>query len=378
MPRGKLLLRGLLFGAALSLSPLPDVEGDEPVWIQIAREGTFKGHPDHPEGVTFSRQLFDGVIKNFRAQPAYTPGTDGVGIEPVVPFDYEHASEMPPTSGSIPVSGAPAPAWATELDIRDAPDGTAQLWALTQLGDKARAQIQAKEYRWTSVALWSNARDPDTDEPIGPYLSSIAFTNHPFIRGMAPMAARAFVSVAESPEEALVGLRSVFGLDPSAPAAVIAQELDALKGLLATGAAPDGVDPSWMVVEIRELLGLRKLATRDEVLAAAGQILSANLQASQNQTDPAPEPDSMNLTEKLAEILNVNPKDELVLAAAEKAQEQAQESQSALDQLMACSRARTVLSKPPRDSPSPPSRRRPNRRRSCCATCPASIPRKRP
>lgn len=271
-PREILLRRGLFFGTALALSPIPD-EGNQPVWIQIAREGTFRGHPDHPQGVTFSRALFEGVVRNFRSQPAYMVGPDGVGINRVVPYDYEHASEMDPTQGTIPQSGAPAPAWATELDIRDSADGLAQLWALTLLGDKAREQIRSKEYQWTSVAIWPDMRDPDTNESIGPYLSSIAFTNHPFIRGMAPMAAR------------------------------------------------------WFVVD-------------EEVLESAGQNQSGQLQANQrledqesNEMPTTNEPN--NLTAKLATVLKVNPHDDLVLAAAEKTVQEAQETKSSLEQLMA-------------------------------------------
>ena len=81
-----------------------------PIWIQIATAGEYKGYAGGTQTVVFDKPLFDAVVKNFRQHPWYQPGADGVGMKAVVPFDYEHASEMDPTSGSIPQGGAPAPA----------------------------------------------------------------------------------------------------------------------------------------------------------------------------------------------------------------------------------------------------------------------------
>ena len=167
-----------------------DLQGDGPRWVQICREGRYKGHHSSPV-VELSREMFLKVVENFRADPAYKPGPDGKGQEGVVAFDYEHASEAPATSGSIPQGGAPAAGWVLDLDIRQGPDGKAELWALAEFGAKALEQIRAKEYRWTSVAIWPKAVHPETGEQIGPRLTSVALTNQPFVRGMAPIAAAA-------------------------------------------------------------------------------------------------------------------------------------------------------------------------------------------
>jgi phage I-like protein len=241
-----------VLGRPINLAVASD--GADPAWIQIAYEGRFDGYPGG--GAEFTRTTFELIAKNFRRNPAYRAGADGIGTEPVVPFDYEHASEMDATSGTIPVAGAPAPAWALELDVRDGVDGRAELWALALFGPRALAQVRSGEYRWTSVAVWGEAVDPDTGEPIGPLLTSIALTNHPFLRGMAPLAAR----------------------------------------------------------------------------ARGGDLDSRRAPGHATEIDDMP---ASELTAKLAAVLKVNPHDELVLAAAEKAVKAAEQGADALDQLQA-------------------------------------------
>jgi hypothetical protein len=158
---------------------------DAPTWIQVAEEGRFDGHPAGP--FEFNADVFDKLIENFRKHPAYGVGADGRGNQRVIAFDFHHASESEPTS--VAVMGAPAAAWALELEKRQGADGKWQLWALTDYLEPARTYIREGKYRWTSVAVWPDAVDPKTGQSIGWYMSSIAFTNDPFIQGMCPIAA---------------------------------------------------------------------------------------------------------------------------------------------------------------------------------------------
>lgn len=154
---------------------------DAPKWIQVAYEGAWSGH--HMGPFQFTRQMFDTIVRNFRNHPQYTGRSD------VVAFDFNHASEMHPTEGSIPSEGTPAQAWAQDLEVRTGPDGKAQLWALTRLLEPAKTYIRNGQMKWVSVAVWFDAVDPVTGKPIGPTLTSIAFTNNPFLQGLPAIAA---------------------------------------------------------------------------------------------------------------------------------------------------------------------------------------------
>lgn len=322
-------VRPLLFGAAVKLADIPEENG--PVWIQVATEGKWDGHPSGGS-IAFTRQTFEQIIKNFHANPWYHQGPDGVGDQRVIPYDYEHASEMKPTEGSIPETGAPAPAWASELQIRDGEDGKAQLWALTILSDQAREQIRSGGYLSTSVAVWPNALDAVTAKPIGALLTSIAFTNHPFIKGMAPIAASMSVwGKAESAEEALVGLRDLLGLPSDAAPAEVAIEIeqlgDAIENGMTSAIFPEGF--GCLLDGVRRLLGLRVLATTDEIINTAGQLLAGIADPNASAPVPAPatpvEDENMTapvpstLAVKLADLFNCRDSEVVLLAAAEKA-----------------------------------------------------------
>jgi hypothetical protein len=164
-------------------------------WIHCANEGVYRGH--HQGEFDLTRSVFDAFVRNFRDDPQYKAGTidlgDGQsftgGVKPVIQYDYEHASEMPPWEGSIASGGAPACGWVLDVEVRLGDNGKAQLWAFSQLGDQIRRQIAENQYRSVSIAFTLDGVHWVTGKSIGPVLTSIAFTNHPFMRDLQPLAA---------------------------------------------------------------------------------------------------------------------------------------------------------------------------------------------
>lgn len=332
----KKLLAGLLFGAGAA-APTTPIEEGKPIWIQIATEGVYKGHPSTPDGVTFSREFFDKVIANFRRDPSYKAGPDGVGTTHVLPTDYEHASELDPTAGSIPMSGAPSPSWVMDLQVRDGESGKAELWALTDITSATlRDQLNGKEYRWTSIAVWPDAIDAHSGERIGPQMTSFAYTNHPFIQGMHPIAASAWVSRAESPEEVVIGLRDIFQLSSDATAEQVSAELAEFSDRMMQGTLPEGVKACDVIDRLRSLLGVRLLASNDEVLEAARQMLAGTgYTEGVNGKEPNQEQEqsNMSLSTKLAAVLKCRDTDDSILCAAEETTKAAAGASDALKQL---------------------------------------------
>lgn len=169
----------------LTTLTIPD-ETKEPVWIHVATSGEYNGYKNRP--FQLNSEVFETMIRNFKADPRFTPGDAGVGTKKVVPFDYEHASELPAFVANVENRSA-APAWALDLKMEEE-DGKQKLFALTQLGDKVRNQILDEEIQFTSIAF-KDATDQKTGKPIGPRISSIAFTNKPFIQDLEPIAVAA-------------------------------------------------------------------------------------------------------------------------------------------------------------------------------------------
>lgn len=175
---------------ATERKPVPEFR-----WIHCANEGDYRGH--HQGEFKLTRRVFESFVKNFRDDPQYKAGTLELsggetytgGVRPVLQFDYEHASEMPAFEGSIPATGAPACGWVLEVAIREGADGRAQLWVFAQLGEQIRGQIMRNEYRSVSIAFTLEATHWVSGDAIGPALTSVAFTNHPYMRDLEPLAA---------------------------------------------------------------------------------------------------------------------------------------------------------------------------------------------
>jgi hypothetical protein len=157
-------------GEAVQLSDV-DV-ADKPVWIQIAKTGTFAGHHSGP--FTLNEKVFGEVIANFKA-------TENRSII----VDFEHASEADETSGSIPTSGAPAQGWVT--DIRSS---GGNLFGLVDWLEPARTYIREGKYKWISPGIRFACKDQVTGRQIGARLTSVALVGRPFLDGMRPVTAK--------------------------------------------------------------------------------------------------------------------------------------------------------------------------------------------
>jgi hypothetical protein len=196
--------RATRFGVAtLGAVALPAPANDNPSgaettpqikWINVANEGEYLGH--HQGGFKLDAKVMQQLVDNLHSSPQYALGSvdlDGTtvqaGAEDVVQFDYEHASEMAPWEGTIPVTGAPAIGWVRDLELRKDGQGRLQLWALAWLGDQIRGQIDRREYKWVSIAWNPAGVHWQSGKPIGAVLTSIAFTNHPFLQDLESLAA---------------------------------------------------------------------------------------------------------------------------------------------------------------------------------------------
>lgn len=259
------------------------------VWVQVTQEIDAKGYPGGR--FKFDRAIFDQVIANFRKHPAYQVGADGMGMADVVPWDFHHASEMDPTEGEISVNGTPAQGWVQELDVREGADGKAQLWAKTRWLEPARTYVKNGQYKWASVVVLFDARDPVTNANVGAVLTSVALTNQPFVEGMAPLVAASkqaaqrvgasyfYAEPARTPEDAFESLRSMFGLPNTATVGEVLAQINKLQEWSRTGGAPLGVELDEMVGNIRRVFNLPALSTTDEVFEETGKLLSRLLEA---------------------------------------------------------------------------------------------------
>lgn len=162
-------------GVEIDATLLADDGPQEPaklVWIQLAKCGSFRGHPSGPFELT--PQIFTEIVANFRATQNKR-----------IPIDFEHASEQDPTQGAIPTEGAPAQGWIIDLDNR----GMAGLWGLVEWLEPLRTYIKQGKYKYFSPAIRFGSKDRVSGQPIGARMTSGAATNNPFLDGMTALAA---------------------------------------------------------------------------------------------------------------------------------------------------------------------------------------------
>ena len=216
-----LLLQQLPDGVVRMFATFPGDFGDVPtaeeaptkyVWCNIAIRGHFEGHGAGP--FDLNDKIFNEIIRNYSA----------VDLKHVA-FDFEHASEA--DGAQVAKDGAPAQAWIHDLRISDR-----GLDALVEYKEPARTYVKEGKYKFVSPAIRFGAKDPRTGKPIGARLTSVAFTNQPFLRGLdaltakdttkmttqtnenvtiVPMGARFGNSMAHSPNEYMPKLKAAFG-----------------------------------------------------------------------------------------------------------------------------------------------------------------------
>lgn len=165
-------MRDIVHGEGITLlfDATPPAVGHR-TWNQIARYGTWSGHPQGP--FTFNAKTVGEIIRNFRAQK-----------NPVT-VDFEHMSEVLPDG--VAATGAPSLAWIVDLDDRGESGG---FWACFEWVDATAVEyVRAKKYRYLSPAVRFAAVDRVTGKHIGARLTSVALTNQPFLDGLAPLTA---------------------------------------------------------------------------------------------------------------------------------------------------------------------------------------------
>ena len=257
-------------------------DGKTAKWQHVANEGQFLGYKRGTQPFAFTRQTFDQIVANFRQNPQYNAGADGVGEAEVIPWDFEHASQMYAADGTIPTDGAPAQGWIRELKVMNAQDGKAQLWALTLFLPTALEYIKAGQYKWSSVSVILQAVDVVTNENIGALLTSVALTNIPVLQDLEALAASAkagrelrvsrWYEAAGTAMEAIGSIRDLFGLKELAPLTEVLGEVAKIQMWIDSGTTPLGVDLVEIFAGVKQILGLGVLTTEIEVLDALGKI----------------------------------------------------------------------------------------------------------
>lgn len=272
---------------AATAVPAATTDADAATWVQVATEGTYKGHSRGE--FTLDAKVFGQLCQNLRNHPSYKRGPDGYGCSDVIPYDWRHASEQPVASGGAdPLATQAAYGWVRDLEMRRGADGKLQLWALSRFLPDAKEAIRAGRVKWTSIAIWPNATDPVKGVDIGWYMSSVALTNDPFVQGMAAIQADRAGNAAplmlryidpyppRSVGEMLERLRDLFGLPELSDLKTVVSQIKTLKAIVEKKAtAPAGVEIDELVGCLRSIFNLPVLATPDEVFAQADKLEAA-------------------------------------------------------------------------------------------------------
>lgn len=329
---GSLHVRHMTVGDAPSgifAVELKDATGDGPKWNQLARPGRY-----FKDGSFFELdgKVFSDIVRNFNASENKR-----------VPVDFEHASELRGSDGSIPVLGAPAQGWITAVDLRA--DG---LWGLIEWNDLAKQYIDGKNYRYLSPAIRFGCKDAHTGKDIGSRLTSTALTNVPFLDGLKQVAAKDGVmttTTTETPvtDEALLALkgdtmcysaneymprvRSMLKLPDLATAKMCKDHLAALRDHFdAAGgdhtASHEGVRLADYMMPMRDMVGAAMGTTWDDVFDVVDDMIDAAMDQHEIEDHSGEEPGdtteeatmsetkelTIQLTDAKAEVITLNDK----------------------------------------------------------------------
>lgn len=289
-----------LFRTACEITLLADGDVDddgliEGKPIQICKTGHFP-----PRDLDITDEMLEAFVANA------DPEVFGKQIH----FDYDHASEF---KSDNPQEAGKAAGWLKSLFIEDG-----ALWAIPRWTKAAYDAIKAGEWKYISPAFALNYTKDDGTE-LGPALTSIALTNHPFLKGMEPIAASetAVIDMTKAsstpprrkaqmppiklelepktiglsedatPEQATEQITKIFGEHKS-----FAERIEALTGMVKSVFVKLGLKED----EVPDL----DAEDADEKVAAAADTRVAALT---EKKDPKPEPGTVVLSEKkLAEL----------------------------------------------------------------------------
>lgn len=255
-------LPGLAVPITAATPPKVGEPQPNPRWIHITNQGSYEGYPSGPVDIT--RQTLEQIVKNFKSDPRFKLGGNGLGEGKVVPFDIAHVSEMDPRIGD-PAVNEKAYAWVMDVQIRDGENGKAQLWGWTYLGDEAKAMIEKGELTYTSIAYNPHAVHPVHGTEIGALMTSVAFTNKPFVRDLTPLAASDFASYLHAnPEFASLIVKALKERTEETPPMLDVKKLCKVFGL---NHAAEGVEDELVALAGEHVTMKRGLA---EVLKATG------------------------------------------------------------------------------------------------------------
>lgn len=267
-----------------------DAGTDTPVWIQLAMAGRFEGHP--AAKFEFNASVFDSIIRNFQ--------TVDLGQ---VAFDFEHASEQPPSEGDIGVSGAPAQGWIRKLENRGN-----SLWGLVDWLEPARTYIREGKYKYVSPAIRWKAVNPRTGEAIGPRMSSAALTNKPFLRGMSAVTASdqnmgdttLLATYAYSTSEYMPKIRNSLRLSELSSAQECSDAMDRLTDAYEAGGGDvhQGIDVPGYITAMREMVSAPLHSTVEEIFDAVRKMIEAAIEEHEATMHPGEDDDSdLNATD---------------------------------------------------------------------------------
>lgn len=259
-------------------------------WVMVTREGDFPGYMGGLRPFVFTRQNLEQMVANVKAHASYAVDASGVAIGQVIPWDFNHASEADPTTGALPVQGAPAQGWTLDMEVRAGGNGKAELWALTHFLEPARTYVKTDQYLWASVSVAMNATNVETNQPIGSIVTSIALTNTPVVEGMERLVAsdphagatvqagRMFFEAARDPSDAINMLRDMFGLLETAGAPEVMAQVAIVQSWIESGTAPLGTDPEELIGNMRAILNLPALTPQAMVIVEASSSIQALLE----------------------------------------------------------------------------------------------------
>lgn len=265
-------LHGDCLEIGASTVALDDAAAPSPRWNQIAKVGTFRGHPAGPFSLTPA--IFDEIVRNYR-------DIDGGNVA----FDYEHCSEADETAGSIPTSGAPAQGWIRQLENR----GIDGLWGLVDWLEPARTYIREGKYRFLSPAIRFGAKHPVSGTPIGARLTSVAMTNKPFLRSLQPLLASdqklkdsaMLQTPLMSHHQSMPTIRTALKLHELATAADCKDTLGKLRECCSMGQGPGsqvmGVNLDDYINPLKGLMNLGANATVEDLLDAVEDLIESAL-----------------------------------------------------------------------------------------------------